>query len=459
MNLRELRRRKGAGQTPFISCKVPIQRIGFRGAAATTTTTTMSAVGGDSDSNDNTASGPWTEVRKKNKNKNTPRNDGDEVSKDNQEDAEKKRPGWCTWFERMSNEEKLRYKEGRCIQCGTAGHQRAECPQSECRLCKKMGHRHTHCPDSAAAAKRSRVPGSGVTPAGKRQHLGSYSDTAKRVRTDEKFAYARVASKQGVVVNRTSDIPMTEDDERLLQRRFDEEYCTMLEKGEKFIPETDRWTLKPSGLHIDTADQLSEEWLVEKFESYGFKVLTRKQFEEQRHVRLTGFIRGATAEATRAQLSLMVARGTQTKGIKGAVKIIDIIPTEKGGILKISADEEAREDLANADDTFRIGASGLVKFTEVGRKVETKKKEIATDTARAKVEELKKSLAEAEKTLMASVTNEQTDNFLNNLNLGVVPGPGKVNVSMDVSQSNPGSGTGEGEDVRGVVQSSSTDPQ
>ena len=417
----------------------------------------MSAVGGDSDNNDNLASGPWTEVKKKNKN--TPRDNGDQDSKKDNHEGENKRPARMNWFEKMSNEEKLRYKEGRCIQCGNLGHQRADCPQSECRHCKKMGHRHTNCPDSAAATKRSRVPGSGVTPAGKRQHLGSFSDAAKRTKTDEKFAYAKVASKQGVVVNRTSDIPMTEDDERLLQRRFDEEYCTMLEKGEKSIPETDRWTLKPSGLHIDTADQLSEEWLVEKFESYGFKVLTRKQFEEQRHVRLTGFIRGATAEATRAQLSLMVARGTQTKGIKGVVKIIDIIPTEKGGILKISADEEAREDLANADDTFRIGASGLVKFTEVGRKVETKKREIATDTARAKVEELKKSLEEAEKTLAASVTNEQTDNFLNNLNLGEVPGPGKENETMEISQSNPGFKTGEGGDGRGVVQSSPTDPR
>ena len=141
---------------------------------------------------------------------------------------------------------------------------------------------------------------------------------------------------------------------------------------------------------------------------------------------------------------------------------MDVVVTDKGGIIKISADQMARDSLAAADDTFRIGASGLGKFTEAGRRMETLRQETREDNARAKVEALRRSLAVAEKKLSEAAKQQAADDFLSKLNIalpGQAEDEGNITNNMD-TQSSSVSGSGDGDaGNRAQLPTASPDPK
>ena len=355
------------------------------------------------------------------------------------------------WMTTLSPEEKERIARGECILCGKYGHRRSVCPDKK--------------PDKNK--KRAHEPGSGVTPESKKANNNTSNnhpaDSTKK--KEEKYAYAVVDCKHGLVLERKDFQDMTTEEEEAFTTEYNDTICQMVMDGKDWFPQADRWSLRQGRLVIDIPDKRSEDWFkAELGKKDEYAILTKEESEARKMTLYTGYLRGPTTKLPKVKLNALLKVGLKQAKVTGKVELIKIADSPAGGIMVLLASEEAKDEMANAGFTLRIGAAGLVRFTEGHQKGQTRRLETKIETARQRRDELNREVGMLDHTLTELVkekekaADEATDKLLNDMKL-ILPKEGETSSNDNNMEINVTSVIAPGNEMLAKQASSSTVPK
>ena len=137
----------------------------------------------------------------------------------------------------------------------------------------------------------------------------------------------------------------------------------------------------------------------------------------------TGFMRGPTLTLPKNKLVALLKVGLQQAKVTNKVEFLKISDSPSGGIMVLLVSEDAKDELANADFTLRIGAAGLIRFAEGQQRGQTRKLVSKIENAKQRREELSKEMIKIDQDLVELVkekekaANEATDGLLNSMKL------------------------------------------
>jgi len=343
-----------------------------------------------------------------------------------------------------------RLNEGRCLECGQAGHYRASCPTKS----RSRGHGA----GNSVSGTRTASGRSGNIAAGPRtvSKAGAAAPTtsnggAKRPRTDERTGLtpeAKAARRYQpaprvtwgqitlVVLHKDNTALKWEENEDL-KKKFDDHLAKILNKNEP-IPIVDSWTWEAPRVVV----KLPSIKDVEAFRSglTNCNVLTLSQWEEmeERSHRFHGKLGKSASSFSDETLAKLVKRMKETKGIRGRLEYCRRVTKNltTGDIIEIKVDDSAMEEWKAADFTLHIGATGLVKFIEKGAdktKVLEKKVNEVESTIEARREELRNLQTE----LVKLKTEKEATTLAMNISMAAddLGEDGKTDESVDAEKS------------------------
>jgi len=280
-------------------------------------------------------------------------------------------------------------------------------------VCEATGHKAMECPDkraasegSAASRKRERESAtpSGFTPEAKKAQSGPKEGSSKPPPVKApKVTYAVVSGGNDLVVRNNDGSAPTAAQEKQLSVQFNEELCKLLEKGEDWCPAFNSWSRRAHGIAVNVPDERTVRWLKAKFSNLGYSVCTRKEYNDSRRTRLTGFLRGAISEnLSDKAINLITSSMLKMRKVPdGSFTVGKLEKTEAGGILPLYVDDAAMEVMAGFNYTIPIGTAGLVVFQDVRRKGSARKLEAQEAVLSQRLEDLRKTAKETENALLA----------------------------------------------------------
>ena len=257
-------------------------------------------------------------------------------------------------------EDSRRFRAGECFSCGSKGHRKKDCPDNVGKVTAdgskvtagttseaRGGHG-----EEATGQKRSRPAGnSGLTPESKQQRVTVKEKVLPAI-PKSKWCYAAAAAPtHEVIFVRLDEEASTEQDVKDMGKMVDVSMLNAIGNGATFLPTIINVSLKPYGIRVEVQDTKSVLALRTIVAKDSYRALTEEEVQEKTKPRkkLSGFIRGPTADVADAGLSLYLKHQKKVPNFNGEMTLLGVARTDKGATLFISVDSEVEEGLAQVD--------------------------------------------------------------------------------------------------------------
>lgn len=209
---------------------------------------------------------------------------------------------------------------------------------------------------------------------------------AKKAAKDFSYAKATAGATELLILNSEGGHIPQKEKERL-EDRIDQVYLDQCTKGESTV-NVDKWTYTTKAASVFVADKESIAIVAAEAEKLGLFLKDRRQVEAERRPTtiLTGLVTGSTAKRSRQEIELFLKKAVEQAKIDGRLHFYQTQETKSNNLLlRILVDDVAEARLKELDYQIRIGASGLVKFSD-----ERKAKKVDHKRSRqVRIEELK----------------------------------------------------------------------
>ena len=251
----------------------------------------------------------------------------------------------------------------------------------------------------------------------KRDHDQSHTGyTPESKKANKKFSYAKATEGSLELVIRTeAGNHITKREHFRLKTLAEEIFLTQLEKGETLI-EVDEWSHTNLLATVHVGNAASAMTLVSEAKKIGLKLVGRQEYDANRKdfKILTGLVTGPAAQRDRKDLDRFIKAEMLRRKMPGQIEYYSSHKTGNNNLLlSIKVDEDAEPRLEELDHSLRIGASGLVKFTD-----NRSDKRVDQKTRAKRLEELQEEIEQAREELRKKVERAKELNNLETQSVG-----------------------------------------
>ena len=138
----------------------------------------------------------------------------------------------------------------------------------------------------------------------------------------------------------------------------------------EWVPDYESWHYSLAFAKVSLADSKSAEEVRKCISNMGYvvKEITELLSERRPSMVLSGLLKGATADCSKEDLSVIMKSAAAKNSIAGRIEVTECLKTKNGNaILRIRVDDIALERIRELNMELRLATAGKVRFSEANK--------------------------------------------------------------------------------------------
>ena len=138
----------------------------------------------------------------------------------------------------------------------------------------------------------------------------------------------------------------------------------------EWVPDYESWHYSLAFAKVSLADSKSAEEVRKCISNMGYvvKEITELLSERRPSMVLSGLLKGATADCSKEDLSVIMKSAAAKNSIAGRIEVTECLKTKNGNaILRIRVDDIALKRIRELNMELRLATAGKVRFSEANK--------------------------------------------------------------------------------------------
>lgn len=260
------------------------------------------------------------------------------------------------------------YQTGACTVCGSKAHLRSDCPTSQQ---QQSAHQKDKRSDSSSGGPHNERKIRPWDDRGRRN--SSYQQRAMMSRHNWYNEYggemdmAGASTQKILLIRHKNGTPLTEADNSALMTAFNRHVSDSLKKGQDYT-KVDAWTYRSFGVEIRVPTELDAAEMKDGMHARGLLCQTEGEFLASRtlypRIYVGNVVSSSTLGLTKEMMEMLIINERQRMNISSHFELYNMVFGSASFTIELTLDDAAAYIFENEGSLLRLGAFGLVKFTD-----------------------------------------------------------------------------------------------